>query len=127
MTVSGAGSQWINNSVVAVGVNGRGMLSVLDGGRVQSTNGRIGREAGSAGTVLIDGPGSRWNASGVFTMGLSGTGTAALEVRNGGVLSAAGGMTIGPLGTVRGDGTIVADVFNAGTVAPPARRPARCS
>ena len=130
VTVSGAGSQWINNSVVAVGVNGRGMLSILDGGRVQSTNGRIGREAGSAGTVLIDGPDSRWNASGVFTMGLSGTGTSALEVRNGGVLSAAGGMTIGPLGTVRGDGTIQANVSNTVELslpAVPAIRPARCT
>jgi T5SS/PEP-CTERM-associated repeat protein len=118
VTVSGAGSQWINNSVVAVGVNGRGMLSILDGGRVQSTNGFVGREAGSAGTVLIDGPGSRWDVNGDLTMGLTGTGTASLEVRNGGVLSAAGIMMIGSRGTLRGDGTIVADVFNAGTVAP---------
>jgi hypothetical protein len=51
-------------------------------------------------------------------MGLTGTGSAALEVRNGGVVSAAGVMVVGSLGTVRGDGTIVADVFNAGTVAP---------
>ena len=63
-------------------------------------------------------------------MGLSGTGTSHAEVRNGGVLSAAGGMTIGPLGTVRGDGTIVANVMQPGGLslpALPARRPARCT
>ena len=118
VTVSGAGSQWINNSVVAVGVNGRGMLGITGGGRVQSTNGFVGREAGSAGTVLIDGAGSRWDVNGDLTMGLTGTGTASLEVRNGGVLSAAGIMMIGSRGTLRGDGTIATFVFNDGTVAP---------
>jgi hypothetical protein len=40
-------------------------------------------------------------------------------VQNGGVLSGAGGMTIGPLGTVRGNGTIVGNVLNySGIVAP---------
>ena len=129
-TVDGPGSVWTNNSVLAVGSLGEGALNITGGGVVSSTNGRIGREAGSTGTVLIDGPGSRWNASGEFTMGLFDTGTATLTVQNGGVLSAAGGMTIGPLGTVRGDGTIVGNVDNIGGVIAPsvrARRPARCT
>jgi T5SS/PEP-CTERM-associated repeat protein len=116
--VDGPGSVWTNNSVLAVGSSGAGALSITGGGVVSSTIGRIARASGSSGTVVIDGANSRWSASNVFTMGLFDTGTATLNVQNGGVLSATGGMTIGPLGTVRGDGTLVADVFNAGTVAP---------
>jgi len=44
--------------------------------------------------------------------------TAELEVRNGGVLSAAGGMTLGPFGWLRGDGTIAANVSASGLIAP---------
>jgi T5SS/PEP-CTERM-associated repeat protein len=116
-TVDGPGSVWTNNSVLSVGTAGNGTLNITGGGMVSSTNGRIARDAGSSGTVLIDGPGSNWNVNGDLTMGLTGTGTAALEVQTGGVVSAAGVMIIGPNGKVRGDGTIVADVFNAGTVA----------
>ena len=121
-TVDGAGSVWTNNSVLAVGSSGNGALTITAGGVVTSFHGRIARSAGSTGTVLIDGPGSRWNASGAFTMGLH-VGlflvpTATLEVRNGGVLSAASGMTIGQFGVVRGDGTIVANVTNSGYIAP---------
>ena len=118
VTVDG-NSVWSNRSVLAVGVLGTGTLNLTGGGTVYSTNGRIAREAGSRGTVLIDGP-SRWLASGVFTMGVYNTGTATLTVQNGGVLSVAGGMSNGPFGTVRGDGTIVGNVhsFGGGAVAP---------
>jgi T5SS/PEP-CTERM-associated repeat protein len=117
-TVSGAGSKWTNNSVLAVGVYGTGGLSITGGGVVTSTNGRIAREALSGGIVFIDGPGSKWSCSSTLTMGLSGTGTATLSVTNGGVVSADSGLSIGPLGTVLGDGTIVASVDNSGVVAP---------
>jgi hypothetical protein len=39
-------------------------------------------------------------------------------VLNGGSVDAAGGMQIGELGTLTGDGTVVADVMNGGMVAP---------
>jgi len=113
-TVDGAGSMWTNSSVLAVGVFGRGTLNITGGGAVSSTNGRIGREAGSTGTVLIDGPGSRWDCSGALTMGLFGFGAGTLDVRNSGVLTAAGGMSMSINGALRGDGTIVANVENAG-------------
>jgi T5SS/PEP-CTERM-associated repeat protein len=121
-TIDGADSVWTNSSVLAVGVLGTGTLNITGGGVVASTNGRVAREAGSRGTVLIDGPGSRWNASGVFTMGMTGVvfagPTAELEVRNGGVLSAAGGMTVGLFGVVRGDGVIAANVSSSGSIVP---------
>ena len=50
---------WTNNSVLAVGSSGAGTLNITGGGVVSSYHGRIGREAGSSGTVLIDGPGSQ--------------------------------------------------------------------
>jgi T5SS/PEP-CTERM-associated repeat protein len=118
VTVSGPGSWWQNNSVVAVGIAGAGQLHIRDGAVVSNTNGRIGREAGSDGVVTVDGAQSWWANTGALTIGLAGTGTASLSVTNGGIVSAAGGMSIGPLGTVMGDGSIYADVTNAGVVAP---------
>jgi T5SS/PEP-CTERM-associated repeat protein len=117
-TVDGPGSTWTNDGDLTVGRAGTGELSITSGGVVSSTNGRIARDAGSRGTVLIDGPGSSWLVDGDITMGQTGTGTAALDVRNGGVVSAAGGMIIGSLGTLVGDGTIATFVFNDGTIAP---------
>jgi T5SS/PEP-CTERM-associated repeat protein len=119
VTVDGVGSMWTNTSVLAVGSDATGMLTITGAGVVTSFLGRIGRNPGSTGTVLIDGAGSRWSAGNVFTMGLAGTGTATLEVRNGGVLSVAAGMSIGPNGTVRGDGTIAANVSAAGGLIAP--------
>jgi T5SS/PEP-CTERM-associated repeat protein len=117
VTVSGAGSWWQNNSVVAVGIAGAGQLHIRNGAVVSNTNGRIGREAGSVGSVTVD-SGSSWVNTGALTIGLAGTGTASLSITNGGVVLASGGISIGPLGTVMGDGIILADVTNAGVVAP---------
>jgi T5SS/PEP-CTERM-associated repeat protein len=119
VAVDGAGSVWTNSAVVAVGVFGSGTLNITRGGVVSSIRGRIAREAGSSGSVVIDGPGSRWNCSEVFTMGFTGTAQPnALDVRNGGVLSVGGGISNGPNGTIRGDGTIAGNLTNSGTVAP---------
>jgi fibronectin-binding autotransporter adhesin len=118
VTVSGPGSWWQNNSVVAVGVSGAGQLNVLNRALVTSTNGRIGRELNSSGAVTVDGFQSYWDCTGALTIGLGGTGTGNLSVTNGGLVSASGGMTIGPLGTVTGDATIYAAVLNGGLVGP---------
>jgi T5SS/PEP-CTERM-associated repeat protein len=114
--VSGNGSWWQNNSVCAVGSSGTGRLEIHDGAIVSNTNGRIGRSAGSAGTVVVDG--SLWASTGVLTIGLAGTGTGTLNVVNDGDVSAVGGVTNGPLGTVTGDGRIENNLANAGIVAP---------
>jgi T5SS/PEP-CTERM-associated repeat protein len=119
--VRGAGSQW-TNGVVAVGISGRGKLTIEDGAVVTSTNGRIAREVGSSGTVSVSGTNSWWANTGVLTIGLAGTGFARLDVNGGGLVTAAGGITIGPLGSVRGDGTLGTvggpPVVNGGLVAP---------
>ena len=91
---------------------------MLNRALVTSTNGRIGRELNSSGDVTVDGFQSYWDCTGALTIGLGGTGTGNLKVTNGGLVSAAGGMTIGPLGTVTGDATIYADVINGGLVSP---------
>jgi T5SS/PEP-CTERM-associated repeat protein len=96
-------------------------MVVNDGAIVTSTNGRIGREAGSTGAVSVSGINSWWANTGVLTIGLAGTGTGDLVVYNGGLVTAAGGITIGPLGTVWGNGTLGtlgATVTNGGLVAP---------
>jgi T5SS/PEP-CTERM-associated repeat protein len=116
VTVSGPGSWWQNLSVCAVGSSGTGRLEIHDGGIVSNTNARIGRSAGSAGTVVVDG--SLWASTGVLTIGLAGTGTGTLDIVNDGDVSAVGGLTNGPLGTVTGAGRIENNLANGGIVAP---------
>ncbi|MEX2168355.1 MAG: hypothetical protein WD851_03520 [Pirellulales bacterium] len=119
-----AGSVWTNINELAVGSSGAGALYITAGGVVSSAIGRIAQWTGSNGGVLIDGSSSSWNVSGEFTMGKSGMGTSTLILQNGGVLSAADGMTIGTLGTLRGDGTIVGNVLvGGGTIAPAGASP----
>jgi T5SS/PEP-CTERM-associated repeat protein len=104
-----------------VGGNGYGELKITSGGQVVSTEGQIAYEGGSGGSVLIHGPGSRWTVSSNVTMGLLNGGAGTLDIRGGGVLSAATGMTMGFNGTVRGDGTIAANFINdGGLIAPEA-------
>ena len=120
VTVDGAGSEWRNSIDLVAGVYGTGSLGITGGGAVFSGDSIVGQSVGSKGTVLIDGPGSRWNVSaGKLTVGPVSGGTGTLEIRNGGVLSAASGMTLGFNGTLRGDGTIVASLINdGGFIAP---------
>jgi T5SS/PEP-CTERM-associated repeat protein len=108
-------------SRTVVGGNGYGELKITSGGQVVSTEAQIAYEAGSSGSVLIHGPGSRWTVSSTVTMGLLNRGVGTLDIRGGGVLSAATGMTMGFNGTVRGDGTIAANFINdGGLIAPEA-------
>jgi T5SS/PEP-CTERM-associated repeat protein len=103
--VDGAGSQWINNSVLAVGLFGSGSLSVTAGGKVTSVNGRIGRETGATGTVLVDGPNSMWQMTGDLTVGsISGTGTGTLTIQNQALVHAGNLLGINNVSTVNLDG-----------------------
>jgi T5SS/PEP-CTERM-associated repeat protein len=118
--VTGAGSWWKANGVVAVGVEGGGELTITDGGKVTSVNGRIARETNSTGSVTIDGPSSQWNCTGVLTVatvsGPSSNGTLALL--NGGSVSALGGLTVSVGGKLQGSGVVAANVTNNWHVAP---------
>jgi fibronectin-binding autotransporter adhesin len=91
VVVDGKGSSWANSGVVAVGVHGSGSLSITNGGLVTSAGsdsmmgGGIGDRADGIGTVLVEGPGSAWEAKGQFVVGGAGQGT--LTIRDGGRVS----------------------------------------
>ena len=90
---------------LVVGDVGSGLLSIQDGGVLQSSgNDLIGRAAGSTGTVIVDGIDSVWS-TGNLVVGDAGTGS--LTIRNSGEVSGAGvvdlGREIGSLGTATVD------------------------
>jgi T5SS/PEP-CTERM-associated repeat protein len=121
VTVDGAGSRWTNQSRIVVGARGNGTLNITGGGQVTSSGEQvIGRDTGSSGTVKVAGSGSVWTVSGgapAIYVGNFGTGV--LEVSDGGVVSAAGAsLRIGSMGSVKGNGTIIANVVNDGKMAP---------
>ncbi|MDP9095491.1 MAG: hypothetical protein M3N26_02855, partial [Pseudomonadota bacterium] len=61
LVVKGKGSKLTSKQVLAIGFSGMGGLSVSDGGvvEVQGSLIRVGRNAGSEGTVKVDGAGSQ--------------------------------------------------------------------
>jgi len=88
-----------------VGVSGTGALTIQTGGTVSNTLGIIGDNAGSSGTVTVDGAGSTWTNSSDFYVGHVGSGT--LTIRNGGAVSNVYGFLgrySGGTGTVTVDG-----------------------
>ncbi|CAD5277914.1 conserved exported hypothetical protein [Bosea sp. 62] len=106
VTVTGAGSRWINAGTFRVAVFGTGTLRVENGGVVESLDGRLGAGAGSNGTVTVTGTGSTWTNSGQLIVGLAGTGT--LTIENGGQVSNTNGTigsNAGSTGTVTVTGT----------------------
>ncbi len=101
MTVTGAGSTWTNSTDVVVGRSGTGTLNIQAGGTVSAgSNGYIGNNAGSTGTVTVDGAGSTWTNAGGLGVGVQGAGT--LTVSNGGAVSNGGTLAVGiqAIGTV---------------------------
>ncbi|MDZ4657635.1 MAG: hypothetical protein SH868_08655, partial [Bythopirellula sp.] len=88
VTVSGAGSQWINTTM-RVGQFGNGTLNIADGGMVQSSSSVIGRFSDAVGVVTVSGANSQWNNSSL-TVGFEGSGT--LNVTGGGNVSSADGI-----------------------------------
>jgi len=120
VTVSGAGSTWASVNGLNVGHGGSGTLSILDGGQASfeqqiglgrygyltDENGQIvGTRTGSA-NVLVSGEGSRLAAlgdgqhpaAGMIRVGMEGD--AALQVSDGGAVSAVSGINIGAKGSM---------------------------
>ncbi len=96
-TVSGFGSKWATNSGFVVGNNGKGTLSVSDGGAIgcndssysgvtPSSTSWIGYNQGSTGVVNISGESSTWSGINGLYIGHSGSGT--LNIENGGAVTA---------------------------------------
>jgi T5SS/PEP-CTERM-associated repeat protein len=108
VNVVGAGALWNNNSGSAplvIGGAGSGALNITAGGQVNNSVGYIGSEAGSSGSVIVDGAGSAWTNRGLLIVGRSGVGN--LTVSGGGQVSANSanlGSSAGSTGTVQVSG-----------------------
>jgi outer membrane autotransporter protein len=115
--VKGPQSTLTDSGTAVIGGGGSGGLAVIDGGKVNDGGTIIGENPGSSGTVLVDGAGSQLNDSGTLSVGPAGSGI--LDVADGGAITANGGATVGPHGTIDGNGTITTPtLINDGVVMP---------
>ena len=108
VTVDGTGSSWTPDAGVTVGGNGRGTLTITNGGTVSSPifgNGVVGNNPGSTGTVNISGAGSTWTNSNALVVGGNG-GTGMLHISSGGAVSNLYGI-VGEFSGATGTVTIV--------------------
>lgn len=113
--VDGNGSHWQISTVLSVGNAGTGSLLVSDGGQVTNFDvAQIGKEAGSNGTVTIDGNGSIWTSWNALSVGGGDTagGNGHLTVQNDGQLIVDGTLKILSTGNV----TLAAGAINADTL-----------
>ena len=118
VNMNGPNSQWTNTGSLLVGNFGHGTVNVTGGGHLNSGNSVIGVEMGSVGEVTVEGPNSTWNSSGLILVSSFAPGTGTLTVRDGGTVTATGGVAVRVLGTLRGDGQINGNVGSVGIVAP---------
>ncbi len=76
VTISGAGSTWVNPDHLSVGYYGRGTLDITDGGAIDNRDdGYIGDQPGSIGVATVSGAGSTWNTRHSLHVGDYGHGT----------------------------------------------------
>jgi T5SS/PEP-CTERM-associated repeat protein len=109
-----------------VGYEGKGTLSITNGGAVTSFLGAsIASRQNSNGTVTVDGTNSQWTvtANGLLYVGgtINGSGgTGLLTVTNGGTVTSSGIVQVYKSGTLKGNGTVSATNGTTvdGTVAP---------
>lgn len=108
--VDGAGSAWTNGGQLGVGLAGTGLLVVSNGGKVSSADALIGGLASGIGTVEVTGAGSSWNLQGNSSLEVGYSGSAGLQILDGGSVDA----HIAYIGFKAGsDGTIVVDGANS--------------
>ncbi|MGY4427217.1 outer membrane autotransporter protein [Bradyrhizobium sp. JR6.1] len=93
-------------SNIYIGQNASGQLTISGGGTMNSVNGFVGNNAGSNGTVTVDGFGSVWFSVGV-NVGVAGTGT--LTIQNSGTVTGSNGL-IGSLPGSSGTVTVTGPV-----------------
>ena len=139
VTVSGPGSLVAAGGSVIVGVSGPGILRIQNGASITSTGFvptqaalAVGTATGGSGMVTIDGSGSSLTASGVTIVGgdnrgsgLTGGGTGAIAVTNGGALQTRDTMILAgssvsldrtSLLAINGNATVAGTLSSAGTL-----------
>lgn len=148
VVVEGPGSRWSSGRVRVANAfsqpSSSGSVAVRSGGVIETTGAFgevwVGQITGALGSIEVDGAGSRWRANGLGIAGSTvsaGGGTGSARIADGGVFDAAGGrvavwangtleldggsvlaQSVDVRGVLEGDGSIVADVTNAGRIAP---------
>ncbi|MCX8475870.1 MAG: autotransporter-associated beta strand repeat-containing protein [Sphingomonas sp.] len=104
-TVSVPGTQvspWNIGNTLTVGSSGEGTLDITSGGTVTNTEGQVGVNDGSSGTVTVTGPNASWTNNGNLFLGYGGEGT--LTIANGGTVDSTLSTFIGRSAT--GVGTV---------------------
>lgn len=117
--IEGEGSLWTQDGGLNVGLDGRGVLKVENGGAVSCANGYIARLPGSVGTATIGGGASQswWDMMGSLFIG--GDASAAVAGSAGTLTIQSGGTVIVPVSTrVWGGGRInyLGGYFEAGSL-----------
>lgn len=107
--VQDTGSQWrLPSNILTVGYTHEGTLTIRDGGKVESYQGRIGSATNGVGIVNIWRTGSAWNLTSDIVIGESGRGELTIS-DNGQVTSSNGVLGLNSTGrgavTVAGTGT----------------------
>lgn len=110
-TIGAAGAQAAG---LTVGDSITGALTIQSGGTLSNTRGVIGRQAGSTGTVIVDGAGSTWTNSNSLDIGSHGNGT--LTIRNGAAVTTG---IVGYIGNwPGGSGTVMIDGIGSTLTVP---------
>jgi len=102
-TLALTGASHFNGEIT---VNG-GTIAIRNGGSVTNAAGEIAKDAGTTGTVTVDGAGSVWTNSGGVLVGIGANSSGTLNVINGGNILQTGGDGIvgyGATGTATVDG-----------------------
>jgi len=79
--VDGAGTVWNTDDFLGIATDGTGLLTIENGGVVNSNGGLLGGNLGS-GTLIITGTNSTWNQTSDFNVGSKGVGN--MVITNGG-------------------------------------------
>lgn len=108
ITVTGAGSTWVNAQDIFIGSGSTGTLTVSAGGVVSDTWGNISGFAGGDGTVTVTGAGSQWNNTNDIFVGKNDGGV--MNIQDGGVVTNDKGFIASEVGStgianVDGDGS----------------------
>lgn len=89
VTVDGSGSVWtVGNGGLDVGLDGRGSLTVANGGIVNAADTVIARNAGSSGSIAVSGSESAFNAGDLYVGDVGG---GSLRVHTGGAVTSESG------------------------------------